>query len=114
MRAQYVWLGTSSAFAVHVTLAAAVGGALAQLPDRPVKLASAALFAAGAILLLRGRSETVDATSFELTPAFWPACSAGFVAVFVSEWGDLSQLTTANLAAHNGAVPTGIGAYLAL
>lgn len=114
MRAQYVWLGTSTAFAVHATLAAAIGGALAQLPDRPVKLASAALFALGAVLLLRGGSETVDEAGFDLTQAFWPAYSAGFVAVFISEWGDLTQLTTANLAANNGAVPTGIGSFLAL
>lgn len=114
MRARYVWLGTSTAFAVHATLAALVGGALAQLPDRPVKLASATLFALGAVLLLRGASETVDEAGFDLTQAFWPAYSAGFLAVFVSEWGDLTQLTTANLAANNSAVAVGIGAFLAL
>ena len=114
MKARYVWLGTSSAFAVHATLAAAVGGALAQLPDRPVKLASAAMFALGAVLLLRGASETVDETGFDLTQAFWPAYSAGFIAVFIGEWGDLTQITTANLAANNGALPTGLGAFLAL
>lgn len=114
MRPRYVWLGTSTAFALHATLAAAVGGALAQLPNTPVKLASAALFAAGAVLMLRGASETVDEARFDLTQAFWPAYSAGFLAVFISEWGDLTQITTANLAANNGALPTGIGAFIAL
>jgi putative Ca2+/H+ antiporter (TMEM165/GDT1 family) len=114
MRPRYVWLGTSTAFAVHATLAALVGSALAQLPDTPVKLASAAMFALGAVLLLRRASETVDEAGFDRTQAFWPAYSAGFVAVFISEWGDLTQLTTANLAANNGALPVGIGAFAAL
>ncbi len=114
MRARYVWLGTSSAFAVHATLAALVGGALAQLPDRPVKLASAAMFALGALLILRGSSDTVDESGFDATQRFWPAYSAGFLAVFVSEWGDLTQITTANLAANNSAVAVGIGAFVAL
>ena len=112
MRPRYVWLGTSSAFAVHATLAALIGSAIAQLPDTPVKLTSAALFALGAVLLLRGASENVDETGFDLTQKFWPAYSAGFIAVFISEWGDLTQLTTANLAANNNALAVGIGAWL--
>ncbi len=99
---------------MHATLAALAGRALAELPDTPVKLASAAMFALGAVLLLRGSSETVDESGFDLTQAFWPAYSAGFVAVFISEWGDLTQLTTANLAANNNALAVGIGAFIAL
>lgn len=114
MPPKFVWLGTSSAFAVHATLAALVGGALSNLPDTPVKLASAAMFALGAVLILRGASEAVDEAGFDATVKFWPAYSAGFIAVFIGEWGDLTQITTANLAATRGALPTGIGSFLAL
>ena len=34
------------------------------------------------------------------------------MAVFISEWGDLTQITTANLAATNGWLPTAIVMYL--
>ena len=37
-----------------------------------------------------------------------------FTAVFISEWGDLTQITTANLAATNGWLPTAIGSAAAL
>lgn len=36
--------------------------------------------------------------------------STGFVTVFVSEWGDLTQITTATLAASHGTLPTAVGA----
>ncbi len=36
------------------------------------------------------------------------------MAVFISEWGDLTQITTANLAASNGAWSTAIGSAAAL
>lgn len=45
---------------------------------------------------------------------FWPVYTTAFMAVFISEWGDLTQITTANLAATNGWLPTAIGSALAL
>ena len=45
---------------------------------------------------------------------FWPSYAAAFTAVFISEWGDLTQITTANLAATNGWLPTAIGSAAAL
>ncbi|WP_143203952.1 TMEM165/GDT1 family protein, partial [Streptomyces kebangsaanensis] len=43
-----------------------------------------------------------------------PVCTTAFMAVFISEWGDLTQITTANLAATNGWLPTAIGSAAAL
>ena len=38
-----------------------------------------------------------------------------FVVIFVAEWGDLTQILTANLAAHyHDALSVGVGALLAL
>ncbi|MFJ2114743.1 MULTISPECIES: TMEM165/GDT1 family protein [unclassified Streptomyces] len=115
MRPLYVWFGTSTAFLVHVAIAVGAGGLLGLLPDWIVKLVSALLFAFGAFMLLRGGSDDTD----EETPArtvtgFWPVYSTAFMAVFISEWGDLTQITTANLAASNGAWSTAIGSAAAL
>ena len=114
MPARFVWLGTSTAFGVHVLLAVAAGTAFAQLPDTPVKLVTAALFALGAVWLLRGTGEEVDEDEFARTRRFWPAYSVGFVTVFIGEWGDLTQIMTANLAAAHGAVPTAVGSFTGL
>jgi putative Ca2+/H+ antiporter (TMEM165/GDT1 family) len=114
MPPRYVWLGTSTAFGVHVLLAVAAGAAFAQLPDRPVKLVTAGLFALGAVWLLRGSGEEVSEEQFDRTQKFGPAYSIGFVTVFIGEWGDLTQIMTANLAAAHGAFPTAVGSFGAL
>jgi len=114
MPPRFVWLGTSTAFGVHVLLAVAAGRAFAQLPETPVKLVTAALFALGAVWLLRGTGEEVAEDQFDRTQQFWPAYSVGFVTVFIGEWGDLTQIMTANLAAAHGAVPTAVGSFTGL
>ena len=114
MPPRFVWLGTSTAFGVHVLLAVAAGSAFSKLPDTPVKLVTAALFLFGAVWLLRGTGEEVDEDEFDRTQQFWPAYSVGFVTVFLGEWGDLTQIMTANLAAAHGPVPTALGSFSAL
>ncbi|MFF9343304.1 TMEM165/GDT1 family protein [Streptomyces sp. NPDC014773] len=115
MRPLYVWFGTSAAFAVHVAIAVGAGSLLGLLPGWIVKLVSALLFGFGAFILLRagGDDEEDDAGGRTVT-GFWPVFSTAFMAVFISEWGDLTQITTANLAATNGTASTAIGSFLAL
>ncbi|MER7661062.1 MULTISPECIES: TMEM165/GDT1 family protein [unclassified Streptomyces] len=115
MRPLYVWFGTSSAFLVHVAIAVGAGSLIGLLPDWIVKLVSALLFAFGAFMLLRGGAgdDEEDAGGKTVT-GFWPVYSTAFMAVFISEWGDLTQITTANLAASNGTWSTAIGSAAAL
>ncbi|MGH3751638.1 MAG: TMEM165/GDT1 family protein [Pseudonocardiaceae bacterium] len=117
MRPLFVWLGTSSAFMVHVTLAVTAGSLIGLLPSRIVSLISAVLFGVGALLLLRGGGDGEDrddsAGGAQLT-SFTAVYPAAFMAVFISEWGDLTQITTANLAASNGALSVAIGSAAAL
>jgi putative Ca2+/H+ antiporter (TMEM165/GDT1 family) len=74
------------------------------------------LFAIGAAVLLLGREEPaedvdVPAGSVSSGRMFWTS----FGVVFVGEWGDITQLATANLAArYDDPVSVGIGAGLAL
>ncbi|MER7622864.1 TMEM165/GDT1 family protein [Streptomyces sp. NPDC126503] len=115
MRPLYVWFGTSTAFLAHVAIAVGAGSLLGLLPGWTVKLVSALLFGFGAYVLLRGGDddEEDDAGGRTVT-GFWPVFSTAFTAVFISEWGDLTQITTANLAATNGTWSTAIGSFAAL
>ncbi|MFD7917823.1 TMEM165/GDT1 family protein [Streptomyces sp. NPDC059740] len=114
MRPLYVWFGTSTAFVVHVAIAVGAGGLLSLLPGWIVKLVSAALFAFGAVMLLRGSDEDEEEGETATRTGFWPVYTTAFMAVFLSEWGDLTQITTANLAATNGTLSTAIGSVAAL
>lgn len=96
MRPLYVWFGTSSAFIVHVAVAVGAGSLIGLLPVWVVKLVSAALFGFGAFMLLRGGDEEDDLNEGGTTvTGFWPVYGTAFMAVFISEWGDLTQITTA-------------------
>ncbi|RAJ45569.1 putative Ca2+/H+ antiporter (TMEM165/GDT1 family) [Kitasatospora sp. SolWspMP-SS2h] len=115
MRPLYVWFGTSAAFIVHVAIAVGAGSLLSLLPGLAVKLVSAALFAFGAVVLLRSGGDGDDEEGGPKTvTGFWPVWATAFTTVFIGEWGDLTQITTANLAATNGWLPTAIGSAAAL
>jgi putative Ca2+/H+ antiporter (TMEM165/GDT1 family) len=119
-----VWLSVSAAFAVQTTIAVAAGQVLSLLPRTPVLLVTAALFATGSVLMLRGagavdpREEEVaerDAVESVVRSGHRRAFTVSFLVLFAAEWGDLSQLTTAGLSArYNAPVEVWLGAWLAL
>jgi putative Ca2+/H+ antiporter (TMEM165/GDT1 family) len=119
-----VWLSVSAAFAVQTTIAVAAGQVLSLLPRTPVLLVTAALFATGSVLMLRGagavdpREEEVaerDAVESVVRSGHRRAFSVSFLVLFAAEWGDLSQLTTAGLSArYDAPVEVWLGAWLAL
>ncbi|MFI2352633.1 TMEM165/GDT1 family protein [Streptomyces sp. NPDC019443] len=115
-RASYVFAGVAAAFAVHVTLAVAAGSVLTLLPHRLVQAVVGLLFLAGALMLLMkkddGEEEKVKAPADQ---SFWKVSGAGFMLILVAEFGDLTQIMTANLAArYDNPLSVGIGAVLAL
>jgi putative Ca2+/H+ antiporter (TMEM165/GDT1 family) len=116
-RPWYVFAGVAAAFAVHVGLAIAAGSLLALLPHRPLEIVVAVLFAAGAVLLLRGRHDASD-EQVEVQgkqPGFWRVAWTSFAVIAVAEFGDLTQIATASLAArYHDPLSVGIGAVLAL
>ncbi|GAA3934207.1 TMEM165/GDT1 family protein [Actinomadura viridis] len=116
MRPLWVWFGTSTAFLVHVAIAVAAGSVFALLPKPLVQVVAAALFAFGAYTLLRGGGDDddEDAAPDKKVTGLWPTYLTAFTVVFISEWGDLTQITTANLAATRGPLPVALGALLAL
>jgi Ca2+/H+ antiporter, TMEM165/GDT1 family len=114
-----VFCGVAAAFAVHVVIAVTIGGVFALLPERLVLFVVAALFAGGSALLLFGREdddpEAAEATRVVSDQRPARVALASFGVVFLGEWGDITQITTANLAARYGdPLSVGVGALLAL
>jgi putative Ca2+/H+ antiporter (TMEM165/GDT1 family) len=118
-----VWLGVVAAFGVQCAVAVGAGHLIAQLPQRPVALIAAGLFAIGALVMLRGARQTADTAGREREYAEkaragrrgWRAVGASFLILFTAEWGDLSQLLSAGLVASGRpAVPVFVGSWAAL
>jgi putative Ca2+/H+ antiporter (TMEM165/GDT1 family) len=117
-RALWVWLGVSAAFIVHVVIAVTAGHLLTLLPHRAVQAVVAVLFALGAVILLlpqRQDDQVAEAESERASAGVTSVMLTSFGVVFVGEWGDITQIATANLAArYDDPISVGIGAVLGL
>ncbi|GAA2334424.1 MULTISPECIES: TMEM165/GDT1 family protein [Streptomyces] len=114
-RASYVFVGVAAAFAVHVSLAIAAGSVLGLLPHRLVQAIVGVLFLAGATMLLLKKDDDEEEIRKPADQSFWKVSGAGFMLILVAEFGDLTQIMTANLAArYDDPLSVGIGAVLAL
>lgn len=123
-----VWLGVGAAFAAQTLIAVTAGQLLALLPRTPILLLATGLFALGSILMFRAAARHPDADALthdiEVEQAALHAPSTArngrafvicFGILFAAEWGDLSQLATATLAARFDApVAVFLGAWAAL
>lgn len=110
-----VWCGVAAAFAVHVAVAIALGSLIARLPTRPVNAAVAVLFAVGAVVLWRSADDDEADEDVGEAHGFGGIALRSFGLILVAEFGDLTQLTTAGLAARTGLpLAVGVGALLAL
>ena len=124
----WVWVGASMAFGVQMLIAVAAGRLLGLLPRELVLGVTAALFAGGAVLLvrggLRGRDAELAAEQAEELAVAARAESGGtglrafattFAVIFTAEWGDLTQLVAAGQAARTGEpLSVFLGAWAAL
>ncbi|WP_431992491.1 TMEM165/GDT1 family protein [Streptomyces albogriseolus] len=114
-RASYVFAGVAAAFAVHVALAVAAGSVLTLLPQQLVRAITGVLFLAGAAMLLLKKDEDEEEIRKPEDQSFWKVAGAGFMLILVAEFGDLTQIMTANLAArYDDPLSVGLGAVLAL
>jgi len=121
-----VWVGVVVGFAVQSAVAVAAGGLVSLLPRRLVHAVTAVMFGIGAIVLLREKDTDLANEEREVEaeiadeprkPSFRRAALTSFGVLFAAEWGDLSQILTANFAAKYGdpiAVFVGSWAALAL
>ena len=113
-----VWLGAAGAFFLHVVIAVTIGAAIfALLPHRAVEAVVALMFAAGAGFAFweaRGHEDEEELVTREAA-SHRRTMTTAFTVIFIAEWGDLTQILTANLAAHyHSALSVAVGAVLAL
>ena len=119
-----IWLGAAVAFVIHVVIAVTAGVALFHiLPHRAVEAVVAALFLGGAVLALREglherqheeREQELVRKEEARAPSRGTVATA-LIVIFLAEWGDLTQVLTANLAAHfRSPLSVGVGSLLAL
>jgi putative Ca2+/H+ antiporter (TMEM165/GDT1 family) len=96
-----VFLGAALALTVQSLVAVAAGGLLSLLPSHPVHIGAGILFLVFAVLMWRRHhGEEQPRTSHgSAEPTFLRAMASVFGIVFLAEWGDLTQLGTAALAA---------------
>jgi putative Ca2+/H+ antiporter (TMEM165/GDT1 family) len=97
-----VFLGAALALTVQSVVAVAAGGVLSLLPAQPVHVGAGVLFLVFSALMWRRKHEEEPSAASQTStkePSFRRALGSVFGVVFLAEWGDLTQLGTATLAA---------------
>ena len=98
-----IFLGVALAFVIQSIVAVSFGGLIGQLPERWVHWGAACIFFIFAALEWKKSNapeESVEAgVGNENSQTFWTSALRSFMVIFVAEWGDLTQLATATLAA---------------
>jgi Ca2+/H+ antiporter, TMEM165/GDT1 family len=120
-RPRWVFLGVATAFLVHVILAVVAGHLLSLLPHRALEVVIATLFAAGAAYMWISASKSGDEETAQehldsaASGSALAAFATSFGVVFIGEWGDITQILTANLTArYDDPLAVAIGATLGL
>ncbi len=106
-----VFAGTALALAVQSAVAVLAGRLFALLPARPVHVVAGVVFILSAVVMFRHKEEPDDAgpgdgaaaPDAKAPPSFLKTAGMAFAVVFLAEWGDLTQIGTAALAARYAA-----------
>lgn len=104
VRPSSIVIGASSGFVVQMGIAVGAGGLLTLLPVHVKDVIVAVLFLGGAGYLLFSRESTAEEKGTEEASSEKPSTrfreiATAFSVIFVSEFGDLSQIQAANFAA---------------
>ncbi|MCF6744028.1 TMEM165/GDT1 family protein [Blastococcus sp. KM273128] len=114
-----VFVGVGTAFGLQVAIAVTAGSLLSLLPEALVTGVVALLFLVGAVILWRsataGAEDADDVVAGREGSSFLRVAAISFGVLFAAEWGDLSQLATAGLAArYEAPLSVFVGAWAAL
>jgi putative Ca2+/H+ antiporter (TMEM165/GDT1 family) len=111
-----VFLGASLALTVQSIVAVSAGSLIALLPAKPVHVVSGVVFLVAAVMMWRRHEDDAPVGEAVTAPKrFWPVVGEAFGVVFIAEWGDLTQVGTAALAARfHAPVTVFLGATTAL
>lgn len=97
-----VFIGVAAAFVIQSAVAVAFGSVITLFPHDIVRLVAGALFLIFAVMMWRRGADAEgadDGLGAGTRSLFWPMAWKSFVVIFIAEWGDLTQLATAALAA---------------
>jgi len=111
-----VWVGAALAFLVHVVIAVSVGVAVFHLlPARGVDALTSLLFFGAAFYAWRAREDEEEEMAVVEAISRGRTVLTAATVIFVAEWGDLTQVITANLALrYHSPLNVGLGALGAM
>jgi len=111
-----VWIGAALAFLVHVVIAVSVGVAIFHvLPARVVDALTSLLFLGTAVFAWRAREDEEEEMAVVEAISRRRTILTAATVIFVAEWGDLTQVITADLALrYHSPLNVGLGALAAL
>ena len=103
-RAWPVFLGVATAFLIQSLVAVSCGSLLGKLPQEWVHWGAGILFLIFALAEWKKSLEKEDTdkpgdVAGSNSANFWKSSAKAFLVIFIAEWGDLTQLATATLAA---------------
>ena len=97
-----VLLGAGLGLTIQSAVAVAAGHLVSLLPARSVHIVAGGLFLLSAVLMWRRKEDDeANVREADRDGGFWRSMWLVFVVIFVAEWGDLTQLATAGLAAEH-------------
>ena len=94
-----MWVGAATALTIQAAIAAGAGELLSFLPAKPVRICAGVVFVIAGLLLWFKKEEDAEELGDEPDKRFWRSARLAFVTVFIAELGDLTQISTAALAA---------------
>jgi Ca2+/H+ antiporter, TMEM165/GDT1 family len=119
-----VWVGSTSAFAIHAAVAVVAGRFLQLLPHRVLETIIAVAFGLGALYLLlvpektqqrKGEEEAAGEGVIRPETPAWRVSIASFGVILLGEIGDITQLLIVNLEArYKSPVSVFTGGFVAL
>lgn len=97
-----VFLGVCGAYLFQNTVAVLAGSLLTLLHHQWVQTGAGILFIAFALMMWFQRDKGEKKPRIVKSHSLWKSAWAGFLVIFIAEWGDLTQLATATLVAKSG------------
>lgn len=98
-RAFLVWLATALALTIQSVVAVVAGTLLSRLPTHAVHIGTGIVFLLSAVWMWIRKEDDEDDKKDDEPASDWKTFVTVLTVIFIAEWGDLTQIGTAALAA---------------